>query len=469
MALGGAARTAVFGCARVGGHDGEKAMNRYAMLIQERADLVREATELHGRAEREGRGLTDDEKRRDDEIAARMGALRDDIAREERRRAYELALQPVQDGNVAAAAAERGRQADDPRWGFAGMVDFARSVREASRVGGRVDERLHLARAATLDDRRAIGAAPTNYHQEAGSDDGYMVPPAMRAEIWTLVADGEYDDGADLFGMTNPEPTSGNAVAFLKDQSTPWGATGIQAYWRAEAALLTPSRLDTDYELNRLHELYAFVAATEELVADAPLMNARLTRGAAAAIRWKQNEAVMFGTGAGQPLGWMTAGAAVQIAKESGQAAATVVAANVAKMFARVIGVAAAVWLVNQDVLPQLFTMTLGNNTIYFPPSVGFTQAPGGFLLGRPVLISEHCQTLGTAGDIQLVNPRGYYGVRRTGAPEYAESIHLYFDYNVRAFRWVFRLGGQPYLSAAVAPAKGTATRSHFVRIETRS
>ena len=39
----------------------------------------------------------------------------------------------------------------------------------------------------------------------------------------------------------------------------------------------------------------------------------------------------------------------------------------------------------------------------------------------------------------------------------------------LRAFRWIFRVGGQPVLSAPVSPAKGSATKSHFVVLDDRA
>ena len=49
------------------------------------------------------------------------------------------------------------------------------------------------------------------------------------------------------------------------------------------------------------------------------------------------------------------------------------------------------------------------------------------------------------------------------------QSMHFYFDQNVRAFRFVFRVGGQPWLSAALARKNGSSTLSHFVTLATRS
>lgn len=433
-------------------------MKTYQAMLQERADLVKEAKALFAAATTEGRDLTEAEKQRDDEINARLTTLAGDINREERRREWERTVAPATDGNVQAARqaqiSVRERAEDDPRRGFRNLAEFALSVRQASMPG-----------AANVDERLRIGAAPTSYHETGGTaGEGYMVPPAMRADIWNVV--NEIDS---LLMDVETEPTSSNSVEFVKDETTPWGATGVQAAWRAEGTQMSASKLVTGSETMKLHELYAFVLSTEELLQDAPRLNARLTNKAGQAIRYKINEAFVNGTGAGQPLGWFTSGAKVSVAKESGQAAATVVAANVAKMYSRVINPGMANWYVNQDVLPQLFTMTLGNNSVYVPPATGFQNAPGGFLMGRPVKLLENCQTLGTQGDIQLVNPKGYYAVTKGSNPEFAESIHLYFDYNMRAFRWIFRVNGQPFLSAAISPAKGSTTRSHFVVLDTRS
>lgn len=432
-------------------------MNRYQALLQERADLVAQAAAIFQAAESAGRDLTDEEKALDDGINTRLQEIAGSIDREERRRKWEREVAAVPDDNMTQAArgieSVRDRVEDDPKRGFANMAEFALAVKSASAPGGYVDNRLHY------------GAAPSNQMQSAGSSgEGYETPPAMRQEIWELV----FEDG-NLLSEVDSEPSSANAVSMVKDETTPWGSTGIQAYWRSQSAQMTGSKEYKDAELVKLHELYAFVSAEEELLSDAPRLADRLTRKSARAINFKIDEALHEGTGAGQPLGWMASGALVTVAKETSQTAATIVAANVAKMYARVIDPGQAIFFVNQDAFPQLMTMTLGDQPIWTPPATGFANAPGGLLFGRPIRFSEHCETLGTKGDIQLVSPKGYYAVTRQNGPEYAESIHLYFDYNVKAFRWIFRVGGQPYLSAPVSPNKGSATRSHFVTLAVRA
>lgn len=423
-------------------------MKRYQVLLQERADLIREQAAIFDRAEREGNALSDEDKRRDDEIAARLEALSDDIRREERRREAERLVDPIADANMRRVDEAAGR---DGRAGFRDLADFGRAVLQASRPGGMIDERLRF------------GAAPTGFHQETGTAEGYMVPPEFRQEIWRLVYNNE-----DLLGMVKPEPTQSNAVELLADETTPWGSTGILAYWRAEGSQMTTSKLGTKLRQVRLFELYAFVTASDELLQDAPRLNNRLTVGAAQAIRWKCSEAIMNGTGSGQAQGWMTSPALLTQAAEGGQAAGTIVPANVAKMYARCLQPGQGIWFVNQDTLPQLFTMTLGNYPIYMPPQSGFQNAPGGMLLGRPIHISEHCKSIGTSGDIQFVNLDGYYATTRDAGPQFASSIHLYFDYGLDAFRWTFRFGGEPFLSAPMSPANGSNTKSHFVALAAR-
>jgi hypothetical protein len=46
--------------------------------------------------------------------------------------------------------------------------------------------------------------------------------------------------------------------------------------------------------------------------------------------------------------------------------------------------------------------------------------------------------------------------------------MHLFFDQNVTAFRFVLRMNGQPWLSAAIARKSGSNTLSHFVTCQTR-
>lgn len=365
--------------------------------------------------------------------------------------------------HVPATVTPRFEQ--DPMRGFRSAAEFGVAVHAACAPGARGRQHLDERLASLYQAPASPGAAPSNFHQETGSSEGYMVPPAMRQDIWTIAL-----AETDLFGMVNPEPTSSNSWELLADESTPYGATGVQAYWRSEGTVMTPSRLATEPRTGKLHELYAFVLATGEILQDAPRLSNRLINGAGAAIRWKASEAIVRGIGAGQPLGYEKSPCLVTVSKESGQAADTILAKNLLKMYSRGLNLPGSrwIWLANRDIVPQLVDLKIGNEPSWVGQNGALQAAPNGMILGAPVLFTEHAKTLGDLGDIAYVDLSGYYATVHSSGVKFDSSIHLYFDYNVEAFRWIFRLGGAPFLSAPVNPANGSNTKSSFVVLEAR-
>ena len=322
--------------------------------------------------------------------------------------------------------------------------------------------------AVDKDAAKVVAQAPSNVHAVVGTDEGgFMVPADFRTFIYEVMAS---DEG--LLGMTNPEPTNSNQVSFAADETTPWSAEGIQASWVKEAGQLTPSELVTEGRLTRLEKIAAYVTATDEILADAPRLQSRLMEKAPRNMRFKVDEAVVSGNGVGKPVGYLNSPARVVVAKEGGQAADTLVVQNISNMYSRIVPEAlnGAFWLCNQDIFTQLVTMVINDRPIYTSPQTGIVNAPAGTLFGLPIRFSQHARTLGDEGDIQLVNlSQGYYSAIKASGIKFASSIHLFFDYDVMAFRWTFRVGGRPYLSAPIDPQYGANTTSHFVTLAARA
>ena len=184
-------------------------------------------------------------------------------------------------------------------------------------------------------------------------------------------------------------------------------------------------------------------------------------------------DALINGTGAGQPLGVLTAPSLVSVAKETGQAAATLVTENIEKMYARFYApnVGGLRWYHNQDVLPQLNTMTLGIGAAgvptYLPPG-GLSQAPYGTLVGRPLVPTEFNATLGTQGDVIAADLGQMLSISKGGVAQ-AVSMHVQFLTDQVALRLIMRLNAGPWESAPITPFKGTATQSSFVTLDTRA
>jgi HK97 family phage major capsid protein len=130
-----------------------------------------------------------------------------------------------------------------------------------------------------------------------------------------------------------------------------------------------------------------------------------------------------------------------------------------------------AVWIVNNDVLPALFTLMLGNYPIYLPTGLnvgGIQASPYGTLLGRPVFVSQHANSFSAAGDVLLVDLSYYQTITKAGGMQTATSMHLYFDADLTAFRTTFRMDGQSKIAAPIPPAKGSTTMSPFVQLGAR-
>ena len=345
---------------------------------------------------------------------------------------------------------------DEGRFGYKNLAEFARDIREVG-ISGKATEKMQTYQKAAL----------SSYANEgSGADGGFAVPPTFRDEIWALIFDGD-----SLAAQLSQEPTSGNSVEFASTETTPWGASGIQATWEGEGDAIGQTKPVIKDQTLRLKKLSVLIPASDEILADAPRIRNLLTVKAADAINYKTTLAIREGTGSGQPLGYSGAGCYVSQAKESGQSADTLVFSNLAKMYSRLIRPEQGVWRINQDVFPELITMQDGaGRNIWYSPTSDVKGAPGGFLLGRPVQFSEPNPTLGDAGDIEYINPNGYaFATKQGGGIDFASSIHLWFDQSVEALRWTFRCAGQPYLSAAVSPAKGSVTRSHFVGLAARA
>jgi HK97 family phage major capsid protein len=163
----------------------------------------------------------------------------------------------------------------------------------------------------------------------------------------------------------------------------------------------------------------------------------------------------------------------VSVSKESGQAAATFNYANVKKMWARMWAPSRqnAVWFINQDVEPQLYSMNevvgTGGVPVYLPAN-GAADKPFSTLFGRPVVPIEYAQTLGTVGDVLLADFSQYVAIDKGGI-EQAASMHVRFIYDEQTFRFIYRVDGEPMWKSALTPKNGTNTLSPFVTLATRS
>ena len=304
------------------------------------------------------------------------------------------------------------------------------------------------------------------------ADGGFLVQTDIVAELMRPM----YETG-DIMSRVRRFSISGNANSIQlhavnetsRVAGSRWG--GVLGYWLAEGDV----KSDTHPTFRRirltLNKLAVLAYATDEVLQDAALLESVVGESARNELIFMSEDSVIRGTGAGQPQGLLTAAALVSVAKETGQAADTIVAENVLKMWSRRWPGGSYVWLVNVDATPQLYQMALDNGTagslVYTPPG-GLSGAPYATLFGAPVLDSEYCSTVGDLGDILLVDLSQYYWAEKGGI-QGASSMHVRFVYDEMTFRFVVRVDGEPSWASALTPFQGTNTISPFVALAERA
>jgi HK97 family phage major capsid protein len=165
--------------------------------------------------------------------------------------------------------------------------------------------------------------------------------------------------------------------------------------------------------------------------------------------------------------------ALVTVAKDNGQAAATLSENNIQQMWSRMHPRSRmnAVWHINQDVEPQLYqlsrTIGTGGVPVYMQPG-GLSASPFGVLYGRPVIPLEYSAAIGTVGDITFVDWSQYLLADKNGV-QAAQSMHIQFLTDQQAFRLIYRVDGKPGWHTALTPFKGSATKSPYIALATRA
>lgn len=344
---------------------------------------------------------------------------------------------------------------EEDRHGFRTLGEFATAVKSLS--VGKVDKRFER-----FSEKSTLSVGQGESSIEAG---GALIPPGFLSVI------KEYSnlEGPDLLGMSENIPVTGNSLRIPSNEETPWGG-GVQAYWQGEMNAANQVKTKFSAIDLRLNDLTCLVNIGNDLLEDSQAASAVVARRIGMAIRWKQNDALVNGSGAGMPQGILNSGSLVTIAKESGQDAQSLVQANLAKMYAAHLNPTGAVWLVNprvEQVILQLASLPGGLLPGVFNFATGIAGSPYNTLIGRPVIACRNLNSLGNAGDIVLADFKQYLAISKS--MQMATSIHLFFDSNTTSFRAVSRIDGKTWATKPVVDAKdANFKQSYFVALGAR-
>lgn len=335
----------------------------------------------------------------------------------------------------------------DKMGGFNTMGEFLIAVKNKSQ--GNLDKRFQN----TMFEKNA-------------EDGGILVPEEMVSTIAKKFAEDEA-----LLSKTAQFKVSGNNLTLPTDESAPWTG-GVQAYWTAEGAQIVESKHKLGQASWKLHKMAALVTVTDELLEDATALESYMVQMAPRAMVHKTNSAIISGNGVGKPTGILNSGFKYMVAKQGGQAADTVLAENIVKMYGRMIPTSRsqAAWYINPAVEDQLRLLKdAANNYIYLAAGSQMNNQPYALLLGRPVIpMLGSLPALGDEGDIIFADLSYYYTITKTAGIKQSVSTHLYFDQDIQAYKWTFRIDGSCPFKAPVKTEFGNYEMSGIVTLEAR-
>jgi HK97 family phage major capsid protein/HK97 family phage prohead protease len=330
-----------------------------------------------------------------------------------------------------------------------------------------------LARERLMHVQRAISGMSTS----VPSDGGYLIQsqfttalldkPEEVSQVWARCQRFPIGAGFDSLEAPFIDETS-------RATGSRWG--GVQVYREGES--LYPSGKKPkigQYEI-RLYDIKGICYATNRLLQNAVTLEAWIYKAFRSEMFFKLDDEVIRGTGAGQCTGITVGPSTVSVDGETGQLADTICTENILNMYNALFASSrgTAVWLYQQDLEPQLETLSYAIGTggvlmpLFVPAGVGNNMTPVAKLKGLPAFPIEQASAKGDAGDIILADLANGYITIDQGGIDAQSSIHVKFLEDETAFRFTYRANGAPRLRSTVAAYKGSTYRSHLVMLAAR-
>lgn len=428
-------------------------------LLQKQADARARALAIHNKANGENRLPTEEEQKDFDAATAEAKSYDAHIARA--REAQDLernspSIPAAKTGtHNALAGASEAEKAGFPSLGaqLLAVKEFYQSR------GNRKDSRLF--------------ATATGQNETVDAEGGFLLQADFAPDFLTRTFAAD-----EIVKRCRTRPVSSSRLVLngLEDSNRVGGYTGagivVQRVAEADPAAFSKLKFRR-VELN-MNKLMCFYKATDEILEDAPALQADVNDVVPAAFSWRLGNEVINGTGAGEFLGINQSRAVVVVAKDAGQAADTITAQNILNMKQRlwIRSRANAVWVTGPDVEAQLRLLTIPGPqgtavAMYTPPGMNGNNSQYGMLEGIPVIVVEQTAQLGTQGDIMLCDFDQFVIGERNGL-KVATSIHVAFLTDEQVFRWTLRNDGQPLWDKPVTQNNSANKVSPFVVLATR-
>lgn len=402
-------------------------------------DIAKLRLDLHEKVD-ELRALQDTISAREDKKPSEDEKLRSQALREEIcNREEEIANKEVIQKNEMRQEANRQNESNE-NTEFRNFGEFVEAVME-----GRTDK---LKTAENRDMTMGNGLSA-----------GYLVPDQFGGMLRS------FDPDASL---VRPRATylgggSDATISFTAfDQSGSKGVYGgVTVNWVSETGTKQDAG-DLYYKQLKFEpkEVAGYIDVSNKLLRNASQVSGYIERQLSLAIQGSEDQKFVDGSGVGCPLGFIGHSSSIEISRNT---ASDVVYADLTNMYSRLKFSASAVWVINQTVLPELMTMVdAGSNLIWQPNARDGVPST---IFGIPVIYSDLLPTLGTKGDVCLID-LSYYGVRD------GTSVAMFLDPYTQSVNQLTRIyvywnvDGQPLITSPLLLRDGSNTVSPFIILD---
>ena len=331
-----------------------------------------------------------------------------------------------------------------------------------------------LMRVQANDDRgleKTYGSVRTKaaMAESTGTTGGYLVPASLRLDLMADVAEEAIVRSRALVVpmttavLTLPLPSA--TVAQSAGTSPFFG--GIVMTWQAEASTRTETEPAFRQATLTAHEMVGYAKVSNVLAADGGNgLEAVLRKIFARSIAWYEDYAFLRGNGAGKPLGMINSAAATTVTRAS---ANDFKFADAVAMLGKLLPGSweRSVWVIHPLAWVKAVSLATSTTNVFQSAIPGAPGDAVSWLYGIPVFISEKVPTLGTLGDVSLLDC-GLYVIGDRQAMEIAASDQepTAFLANQSIWRVTHRIDGQPWLGGTVTLQDASTVCASFVVLQ---
>ena len=284
-------------------------------------------------------------------------------------------------------------------------------------------------------------------------------------------------DGAALvapwlrrFRMQKPSASIPGVDETSRQNGSRWG--GVASTWLAEGTTIPASFARFKNVEFVAHKIAALLVATREIMADVSMFSEWARAAFTADLSFRIDSAIISGTGAGQPLGLLNTPALITIPKDNGQATKTITQSNIENMWAAlpVNSRRRAIWIAHENVEAQLSTvlppgLSPSQAAIYMPQGTAGTE-DWPRLKGRPLVVVEQANPVGTPGDLLLIDPTTYAVAAMDSRLDISAEVDWTSDQVL--LRLIWRVDGRPLYTSAITSFSDVTLRSPYIALAQR-